>query len=131
VSKVNKAAVNTAGIMRGGALVVSVLGAEAPAAGLPQGTLLNPMTRCVLIASEAIWEDNTVPSTPLAEYTAILQTVFSFFDVRWTLGGENVWDPIITGWKKESGGGRGTCGKKVLLEAGANRARGKASLYYK
>ena len=47
------------------------------------------------------------------------------------MGGENVWDPIITGRKEESGRGGGTCGEKVLLEAGANCARGEMSLYYK
>jgi len=42
-----------------------------------------------------------------------------------------MWDPIITGWKKEGRGGRRTCGEKVLLETSADRTRGKVPFYYK
>ena len=109
---------------------MSMLSAEAPAACLPKRALLDPITWCVLIAPETIWEDDVVSLTLLTEYGMVLQAVFSFFNIRWTLGGENAWDPIITGWKEKGGGGRGTYGKKVLLETGANRTRGKTSFYY-
>ena len=128
--KVNKAAVNCTGIMGGGTLVVSMLGTEAPATGLPQGTLLDPVTGCILIAPEAIWEDDVVPPTSLTKYDAVLQIVFSLFNIRWALGGKNTWNPIITGWKEKGRGGRGICGKEMLLKTGANRTGGKASFYY-
>jgi len=131
VPKVDKAAVSCTGIVGGGTLIVSMLSTEAPVACLPKGALLDPMTGCVLIAPEAIWKDDVVSSTSLTKYSVVLQAVFSFFDIRWTLGGENAWDPIITGWKKKGGGGRGTCGEKVLLETSTNCTRGKASFYYK
>jgi len=130
VSKLDKAVINCAGVVGGGALVVSMLGAETPAACLPKGALLDPVTGCILIAPEAIQKDDVVSLTSLAEYSAVFQIVFSFFNIGWALGSENAWDPIITGWKKKGGGGRGTCGEKVLLEAGANRTRGKALFYY-
>jgi len=130
VSKVDEAAVNCTGIVGGGTLVVSMLGTEAPATGLPQGTLLDPVTRCILIAPKAIWKGDAISPTPLPKYGAILQTVFSFFDIRWALGSENVWDPIITGGEKECGGGRGTRGKEVLLKTSVDRTGGKASFYY-
>jgi len=109
---------------------MSVLGTEAPATGLPQGTFLNPVTRCVLVASKAIWKGDAISLTPLPKYGAILHTVFSFFDIRWTLGGENAWDPIIMGGEKECRGGRGACGKEVLLKTSADCTGGKASFYY-
>jgi len=89
------------------------------------------VTRCVLIAPKAIWKDNVISPTSFPKYSAILQTVFSFFDIRWALSGENAWNPIIMGGKKERGGERGTRGKEVLLKASANRTRSKASFYYK
>ena len=102
--KVDKAVINTAGIMRGGTIVVSVLGTKTPAAGLPKGAIFDNVTRSVMVALETVGELNLSSLTPLAKYSAVFQTVFSFFNVRWALGGENVWDPIITGGKKESGG---------------------------
>jgi len=131
VSKVDKAVINTAGVMRGGAFVVSMLSAEAPVACLPKRALLDPMTRCILIALETVREDDVISPTSLAKHSAIFQTVFSFFNIRWTLGSENAWDPIITGGKKESGGRRGTHGKKVLLEAGTDCTGSKVSFHYK
>jgi len=129
VPKVDKATISCTGIVGGGALIVSVLSTEAPAACLPKGALLNPVTGCILIAPEAIWKDDLVSSTPLTKYHMVLQTVFSFLEFRWTLGSEDMWDLIITGWNKESGGERGTCGQKVLLEAGADCTRSEASFY--
>jgi len=131
VSKVDEAAVSCTGIVGGGTLVVSMLGTEAPTTGFPQGAFLDPVTRCVLIAPKAVRKDDVISPTSLSKHCAILQAVFSFFDVRWALGGENVWDPIITGRKKECGGGRGTRSEEVLLETSTNRTRGEASFHYK
>ena len=126
VSKIDETPISSARVMGGGALVVSMLSTKTPTACLPKRALLNPMTGCILIALEAVWEDDVVSSMPLAKHGAVFQTVFSFFDIRWTLGGENAWYPIIMGWKKESGGGRGASGQEVLLKASANCTRGKA-----
>jgi len=75
-----------------------------------------------MIALEAIGELESSP-TSLAEDSAVLITVFSFFNIGWPLSGENAWDPIITGGKEESGRGRGMCGEKVLLEASSYSTR--------
>jgi len=131
VSKVDEAAVSCTGIVGGGTLVVSVLGTETPTTGFPQGALLDPVTRFILIAPKAIWKDDVISPMSLPKYGAILQTVFSFFNIRWALGGENAWDPIITGRDKECGGGRGTRSKEVLLKTSADRTGGKVSFYYK
>jgi len=128
--KIDEAAIGCTGIVGGGALVVSVLSTKAPTAHLPKGAVFDNMTRSVVIAFEAVGELDLSSPVPLAKYSTIFQTIFSF-DIRWSLGSEDVWDPIITGWKKEGGGGRGTCGEKVLLKASANRTRSKASFYYK
>ena len=66
--KVDKATISCTGIMGGGTLVVSVLSTKAPAASLPKGALFNPMTRCVLVAFETIWEDDLVSPTSFAKY---------------------------------------------------------------
>ena len=129
--KVDKAVINTAGVMRGGALIVSVLGAEAPAASLPQGAVFDDVTRGIMVAFETVGELDLSSPTPLAEYGAVFKIVFSFFDIGWSLGSKNTWDLIITSWIKKGGGGRGTCGKKVLLEVGANCTRSKTLFYYK
>jgi len=119
VSKIDEAAVSCARDVRGGAIIVGMLGAKTPATSLPQGALFNPMTRFVLIASEAVWELDFVSLTSFAKYCTMFQTVFSFFDIRWALGSEE-WNLIIAGRNKKSGGGRGTYGKKMLLKAGTN-----------
>jgi len=129
--KIDEAVIGCTGVVGGGALVVSVLSTEAPTACLPKGAVFDNVTRSVIIAFEAVGELDLSSLVPLAKYSMVFQTIFSFFDVRWSLGGEDAWDPIITGWKKEGGGGRGTCGEKVLLKASANRTRSKASFYYK
>ena len=129
VSKIDKTPISSARVMGGGALVMSMLSTKTPTACLPKRALLNPVTGCILIALEAVWEGDIVSSTLLAKHGTVFQTVFSFFDIRWTLGGENAWYPIITGWKKESGGGRGASGQEVLLKASANCTRGEASFH--
>jgi len=131
VPKVDEAAVNCTGVVRRGAVVVGMLSTKAPMASLPQGTLLDSMTRRVLMAPKAVWEDDVISSTSLPKYSAVFHTIFSFFDVRWALGGENVWDPITTGRKKECGGGRRTCSEEVLLEVSANCTGSKSLLYRK
>ena len=50
VPEVDKTVIGAAGVMRGGALIVSVLGAEAPPAGLPQWAFFNRMPRFVSAA---------------------------------------------------------------------------------
>jgi len=112
VSKVDKATVSCTGVVGGGALIVSMLSAETPTTRLPKGAFLDPMTGCVLVAPEAVWENDLVSLTPLAKYSMAFQTVFSFFDIRWTLGGENTWNPIITGWNKEGGGEGGRVARR-------------------
>ena len=129
--KVDKAVISATRVMRGRAIVVSMLGTKTPAASLPKGAIFDNMTRSVMVALETIGELDLSSSTPLSKYDAIFQTVFSFFNIRWTLGGENMWDPIIMGGKKESGGGRGTRGKKVLLETSTDCTGSKASFHYK
>ena len=129
MSKIDKATISGTRVMGGRTLVVSMLGTKTPAAGLPKGAFFNPMTGCILIAPETVGEDNVISPTSLAKHSTIFQTVFSFFDIGWTLGGENTWNSMRG--KKESGGGRGTCGEEVLLEASVDCARGETSLYYK
>jgi len=126
--KVDEAVTGCAGSMRGGAIVVSMLGAKTPTTSFPKGAFFNPMAWGVLIAPQAIWELDLSSLALLAEYCTALQVIFSFFHVRWSLSSEDVWDPIIMGGNEESGGGRRTCGKEMLLESGANGARGKALL---
>ena len=108
---------------------MSVLGAKTPAASLPKGAIFNNMTRSVVVALETIGELDLSSLTPLAKYGVAFQIVFSFFDIQWTLGSENAWDLIITGGKKESGRGRGMCGKKVLLKTGAD-CTGSKTLFH-
>ena len=124
VPKVDKAMISCTGVMGGGAFVVGMLSTKAPVACLPKGALLNPMTGCILISPETVQEGDLVPLMLLAKYGVAFQTVFSFFNIRWTLGGENTWNPIITGGNKESGGGRGMCGKEVLLKMSLYCTRG-------
>jgi len=108
---------------------MGMLGAETPAAGLPEGTFFDPMSRAVLVAPKTVRELELVPLASLAKYSVTLWIVFSFLHIRWTLCCKDAWDPIITGWKKESRGGGGVSGKKVLLEASADGTRGKASFH--
>jgi len=104
---------------------MGMLHAETPAASLPKGTFFDHMTRVILIALETIRERDFSSPTSFAKYYAAFLAVFSFFNIRWTLGGEDMWDLIIMGWKKKSRGGRGASGKKMLLEVGTNHARGE------
>ena len=127
--KVNEAAVNCTGVVRRGALIVSVLSTEAPAARLPEGTVFDNMAGSVVIALETVRELELSSLTPFTKHGVSFKTVFSFFDIRWALGSEDTWDPIITGGKKEGGGGRRTRGKEMLLEASANRTRSETSLH--
>jgi len=117
VSKVDEAAVNCTGIMGGGAVIVSMLGAKTPAASLPEGALFDPVTRTVLVAPKTIREGDFVSLMLFAKYCVAFLTIFSFFDIGWTLGSEDAWNLMIMGGDEESGGGRGMCGKEMLLEA--------------
>ena len=119
--KVDEAAIDTAGIMGGGAVVVSMLGTKTPVASLPKRAVFDDMARSVMVALETIRELDLSSLTSLAKYDAVFQTVFSFFNIRWALGSENVWNSVITSGEKESGGGRGMCGKNVLLKTGSYR----------
>ena len=128
--KIDEAVVDTAGIVGGGALVVSVLGTKAPVAGLPKRAIFNDVTRSVVVAFKTVGELDLSSPTLLAKYGAVFKTVFSLFNIGWALGSKNSWNPIITGRKKESGRGRGMRGEKVLLKTGVDRTRSKTSFYY-
>jgi len=128
--KVDKTAVSHTRIMGGGTLVVSMLGTKTPATSLPKGTVFNDMTRSVMVTFETVGELDLSSSALFTKYGVVFQTLFSFFDIGWTLGSENARDLIIMGGKEESGGGRGMRGKKVLLEVGVDGTGSKASLYY-
>ena len=64
--EVDKAAIGAAGVMRGGAFIVSVLGAEAPPTGLLQGAFFNCMSRLVSATPEAVGELGLGTMSPLA-----------------------------------------------------------------
>jgi len=67
--KVDKAAINTAGIVRGGGVIVSMLGTKTPTASLPKGTIFNNMTRSVMVTLETIRElDLSCSPMLLAKY---------------------------------------------------------------
>ena len=70
--EVDKAAINTAGIVGREASIVSVLGAKTPAAGLPKGAIFDDVTRSVMVALETIGKLDLSSPTPLAKYCAAL-----------------------------------------------------------
>ena len=126
--KVNKAAVDAAGIMGGGALIMSVLGAETPPASLPQGAFFNRMPWFVSAAPKAIREFGLGSMSSLAQNSAALQVVFSWLHVRWSLSGENAWN--VTRRKEGScRRGWGVGDTEVLLKAGTDGARCEAAFY--
>jgi len=110
--KIDKAAIGCTGIVGGGALVVSMLSTEAPMACLPKGAVFDNVARSVVIAFEAVGELDLSSPVPLAKYGTVFQNIFSSFNVGWSLGGEDAWDPIITGWKKEGGGEGGRVARR-------------------
>ena len=127
--KVNKAAIGAAGIARRRALIVSVLGAEAPPAGLPQWAFFDHMSGLVSTAPKAVRELGLGSMPPLAQDSAALQVVLPWFYVGWPLSGEDVWDALTM--KRKGGCHRrrwGAGDKEVLLETGTNGARGETSL---
>ena len=128
--EIDKAAIGAARIVGGGAIVVSVLGAKAPLASLPQGAFFDCMPWLVSAASEAVGELGLGPVSPLAQDSTVLQVVLPWFHVGWSLGGEDMWD-VLTMRGEESGcrRGRGLGGKEVLLEVGADGTGCKAALY--
>ena len=129
--KVDEAAIGTAGVMGGGALIVSVLSAETPLASLPQGAFLNCMPRLVSTAPEAIRELGLGSMSPLAQDSTALQVVFSWLHVGWSLSGENAWDVLVMRRKEGSCRRRWGAGdKEVLLEAGANGTGCEAAFHY-
>ena len=131
MSKIDGAATSCTGGVRGGTIVVSVLGAETPTTSLPKGALLHSVTRLILTAPEAVWELKLSSLTSLAKYNAFGQAVFSFFYIGWALGGKDMWDPIITGWKEGGRRGRGMSNEEVLLKTSADSARSEASFHSK
>ena len=92
VPKVDEAAIGAARVMGGGALIVSVLGAKTPPAGLPQGALFNHVPGLVSAAPEAIGELGLGSMSPLAQNSAALQVILSWFYVGWPLSCENTWN---------------------------------------
>ena len=77
-----------------GAVVVGVLGVEAPAAGLPEGALRLTMVWLVLVALETVGEAGFT-SASLPQDNTRLEGVFSRFHIWWTLGSEDAGD---SGW---------------------------------
>ena len=51
---------------------MSMLGAETPATGLPKGAFFDPVTRRVVIAPEAVWENDVVSPTSFTKDSAVL-----------------------------------------------------------
>jgi len=129
--KVNEAVVNCARKVGGGAVVMSMLSAETPAAGLPEGAFFDPMTRIVVVALETVQERERGSPTSFTKHCTAIQIVFPFFHIGWSLSGKDAWDPIIMGGKKEGRGGRGACGEEVLLETSLYCAGGQTSFYHK
>jgi len=72
VPEIDKAAISGARKIRGGAIVMSMLGTEAPATGLPKGAFFNNVTRSVVVALEAIWEGEVSSPSSLAKYCTTL-----------------------------------------------------------
>ena len=107
VPKIDDATISCTRGVRRGTVIVSMLSAEAPTTGLPEGALFNPMTRFILTTPQAVQELDFCSPTSFTEYNAGFQIVFSPFHGRWALCGKNTWNPIITGWKKEGRRGRG------------------------
>ena len=64
--EIDEAAIGATGVMGGGALIMSMLGAETPLAGLLQGAFLNRMPGLVSAASEAVGELGFGTMSPLA-----------------------------------------------------------------
>ena len=56
VPEIDEAVIGTAGVVGGGALIVSMLGAKIPLTGLPQGAFFDCMSRLISTAPKAIWE---------------------------------------------------------------------------
>jgi len=61
-----------AGSVRRGAIIVSMLGAEAPMTSLPEGAFFGAVVRTAFIASEAVWELGFCSLMSLAKYSMAL-----------------------------------------------------------
>ena len=128
--KVDKAAIGAAGVMGGGALVVSVLGAKTPPTGLPERAFFYRMSRLISAASEAIWELGFGLMMPLAHDSTMLQIVFSWLYIRWSLSCKDAQDALAARGKEGSHGrGRRAGNEEVLLEAGMD-GTGRKVLFY-
>ena len=128
--EVDKAVVGTAGIVGGGALVVSMLGAEAPLTSLPQGAFFDHMPRLVSAAPKAVGELGLGPMLPLAQDSAALQVILSWLYIGWPLSGKDAWDTLVArGEEGSHGRRRGAGDKEVLLEAGTDGTRHEVSLH--
>ena len=121
--EIDKAATGTAGVMEGGALIVSVLGTEAPPASLPQGAFFDRMPGLVGTAPKAVGELGLGSMSPLAQDGAALQVILPQLYVRWSLSGEDARNALTAGGKE--GGCRrrwGAGDKEMLLETGTDGA---------
>ena len=121
--KVDKAAIGAAGIVGGGALIVSVLGAETPPAGLPQRAFFDRMPGFISTAPEAVGKLGFGSVSPFAQDGTAFQVVFPWFNIGWSLSGKDAWDALTAGGK-ESGcrRGRGASDEEVLLKTSADGA---------
>ena len=111
---------------------MGVLGAEAPPAGLPQGTLLNCVSGLVSATPKAIGELGFGSMSPLAQNSVGFQVIFPWFYIGWSLSRKDAWDARTTGG--EEGGGRwrwGASDKEVLLKTGADGAGREVAFYCK
>ena len=102
VPKIDEAAIGAAGVMGGGALIVSVLGAKTPPAGLPQGALFDCVPGLVGTAPETVGELGFGTMSPLAQDSLALQVVFPRLHIGWPLSGEDAWDML--GARRKAGG---------------------------
>jgi hypothetical protein len=106
-------------VMGGGAVVVGVLGVEAPTTGLPERTLQLGMVWLAFIALETIWETRFTSSS-FPQDGAALKGVFPWLDVGGALCCENT-------RHHERWWGTGAVTVKVGDEAGADSCMGKTS----
>ena len=83
---------------------MSMLSAETPPAGLPQGALFDRVPGLVSAASEAVRELGLDSMSSLAQDSAALQVILSWLYVGWSLSSEDARDTLAA--RGEEGGCR-------------------------
>jgi hypothetical protein len=120
----DNAAASGALVVRVFTVVVGVLRAEAPPAGLPEGALVATVVGLLLVTFEAIGEGWLAPSS-LAQYGAACDCDISvhIFIIIWrSLSGVN-------GGDRHGGWSGGACFVQVREESGTDGGMGKAALH--